>query len=160
MGITGATLNRGNSDQSIATPWEFIHAIEARWNIEFSVDLASEEITSKARYCITPEMDTFTVNWTDRLRGDVGWLNPPFNPVEPFLKKCVEEAHKGARLIVLTRGDLCTNWYWDLIHPNAAIYAIQPRLQFVGQTAPYPFPLILSTWNLPFKEKLNRWRWK
>lgn len=161
MGKTGATLNRGGSAQNTETPQEFVDAVEEYWNIKFTLDLASEESTKKARQCITPEIDTFQVDWSGALGvGGVGWLNPEFDPVEPFLEKCVWEAHKGARFFTLTRGAVDTAWFWDLIYPNAAIYTVEPRIKFVGHTSPYPFPLILSTWNLPFKEKLNRWRWK
>lgn len=160
MGKTGATLNRGKSDQNTETLWEFIHAVEAHWNVDIALDLASEEATKKAPRCITPELDTFQADWAALLGHNVGWLNPEYDPVDRWLEKCVWEVERGARFFTLTRGAVDTNWFWDLIYPNAAIYAVQPRITFVGHTAPYPFPLILSTWGMAFKEKLSAWRWK
>jgi len=154
----GPTMRRGKSEQVVETPGRLISAVTAKWG-SLAIDLAATKENTKCEEFVTPEEDTFTISWFHRLKGRIGWLNPEFDHVEPWLLKCRAEAGLGARLIVLTRGDVGTNWFWNIVYTNAAVYALQPRLTFVGHTKPYPFPLIISTWNLPFKEKFSPWRW-
>lgn len=168
----GAALNRGGSEQTIETPDEFIEATEQRFGpIKF--DLAATAANKKAEYYYGPDsslgedalaMDWHRIEWWENgeSRRKLLWLNPPFDPVEPWVAKCAEEYQRGARILLLCRGSIDSNWWWQHIQPNAMVYALTPRIRFVGQSGNYPSPLVLCTFNVLGTPggPIQRWRWR
>lgn len=158
MSATGPTIKRGRSAQDISTPWEFIHAVERRFG-KLICDLAATADNAKCEQFITPEQDTFSVNWWELSSGPL-WLNPEFDPIQPFLRKCAYERRLGAEVLVLSPASVGSNWFWDYIQPNATVYCLHPRLQFEGQDNVYPKDLILSHFTHTVTRELKRWNWK
>lgn len=93
--LTGPSVRRGQSEQVVSTPWEFIHAVERKFG-RIAVDLAATHQNAKARIFIPPEIDTFKQDWTKWLNGGLGWLNPEFDPMVVSVRKCALE-HEVAR---------------------------------------------------------------
>lgn len=159
--ITGPTIRRGASEQSVETPAEFMLAIYRKFGSPV-LDLAAVAANAKCASYITLEEDSLTVDWTQRLSGGIGWLNAPFDPAEPWAAKCEAEYQRGARLLYLCRGSIDSNWWWQYIQPNAVVYALTPRIKFVGQLQGYPSSLCLCTFNVLGVPggPIQRWRWR
>lgn len=179
--LTGPSVKRHQSEQVVATPWEFIRAVEAKFG-PIAVDLAATHENKKARVFISPEMDTFKQDWTLWLQGRLGWLNPEFDPMKTWVAKCAMEQRRGAEFTVLSPASIGTNWFWDHVQPYAEIHCLTPRIAFVGShnvfpkkhpragqrvcdescegCSPYPKDLILSHYKQNPSHELQRWKWK
>lgn len=166
--MAGAALNRGESTQDVETPDEFMAAVILRFGRP-DWDLAATDANRKASRWISQETDALTQGWATLNSGVIGdikapllWLNPPFDPIEPWVAKCAEEYQRGARILLLCRGSIDSNWWWSYIQPNAVVYALTPRIKFVGQAQGYPSPLVLCTFNVLGVPggPIQRWRWR
>lgn len=167
----GPTIQRGKSAQDIATPWEFIRAVTAKFG-RIDYDLAATAANAKAEMFLTPKDDSLKIGWSILLGTQLtGWLNPPFDPVEPWIKKCVEQAKDGTRILLLTRSGLGTNWWWKNISEHAEFamtpshiitYQLTPRIKFEGSKDVYPADLMLTTFNVGHWDSswLRRWKWR
>lgn len=165
---TGASLKRHKSSQVIATPWEFIEAVEDQFGpIGFDLAASSGNGTiitnAKADSYFTKEHNSLIQPWDElryTLESSLLWLNPPFDPITPWVKKCAEESQKGANILLLSRASLDTNWYWNYINPFAESLILTPRITFEGCKDVYPSPLMLSVYGIGTPGKITRWRWK
>ena len=179
--LTGPSVKRFKSVQIVSTPWEFIRAVEKKFG-PIAWDLAATDENRKADAWITPEMDTFSVNWAKVLNGGLGWLNPEFDPMVVSVRKCALEQQRGARVLALGPASISTNWFWDHVQPYATVYSLTPRIAFEGQhnlypkghpragqrkcdpscvgCAPYPKDLMLSHYCANPSHELQRWKWK
>lgn len=158
VAVLGPTIKRGKSEQVVATPWEFIYAVELKFGM-LGVDLAATDDNHKAPVWITPERDTFTVDWTYILSGGLGWLNPEFDPMEKWVAKCALEQQRGAEFLVLTPASVGANWFWDYVRPFATSYSIG-RMKFIGHKDQYPKDLLLNHYHSDPNPLLQRWRWR
>jgi len=156
--LTGPSVKRFRSVQVVATPWAFIHACERKFG-PIAVDLAATAENAKAPEFITPEMDTFTQDWVEILKGRLGWLNPEFDPMAKWVEYCAKQQQRGAEFLALAPASIGTNWFWDYVQPFATVYSIG-RIVFEGSKDPYPKDLILSHYNQNPIHELQRWRWK
>lgn len=179
--LTGPSVKRFQSEQAVATPWEFIRAVEKKFG-PIAWDLAATIGNAKAANFITPEMDTFKQDWAKLLNGRLGWLNPEFDPMVKSVSKCSYEARKGATFLLLSPASISTNWFWDHVQPFATVYSITPRICFEGShnvfpkghlragerkcdqwcvgCCPYPKDLMLSHYCANPSHELQRWKWK
>jgi phage N-6-adenine-methyltransferase len=117
----------GRSKQDYGTPWELIRAVEARWG-KLTIDLAANEDGSNAK---APRWlwDAFNCNWSNQIDIGIGWLNPPFADIEPWVKKASEET---ARIIMLVPASIGSNWFAEYVHSYAHVVGLRPRLAFQG----------------------------
>lgn len=179
--LTGPSVKRFQSEQVVSTPWEFIRAVERKFG-PIAVDLAATAENAKAARFITPEIDTFTQDWTEWLKGGLGWLNPEFDPMVVSVRKCALEQRRGAEFLLLSPASISTNWFWDHVQPFATVYSITPRIAFEGThnvrpknhpqagqrycapdcvgCAPYIKDLMLSHYCANPNHELQRWKWK
>lgn len=170
---TGPTINRFRSEQVVATPWQFIHAVERKFGPLVCDLAATAENTKVANSFITPELDTFKQDWRDWLKGGLGWLNPEFDPLTKWVELCAKQQQNGAEFLTLTPASVGANWFWDYVQPFATVYCVgrmvfdncyqlNPKKPNYGQlvTDPYPKDLILSHYNQNPSHELQRWRWK
>jgi len=153
----GPTIRRGKSAQNIATPWAFIRAVEAEFGETFSWDLAAEATTAKAPRFYTREQDSFAQNWAG-LDGLL-WLNPEFDPITPWVRKCALEGCRGARIVMLSPASIGSNWFSEYVWPYADVIALNGRITFEGSPTPYPKDLMLSLYGHGRGEKFSTWRW-
>lgn len=160
--------NRHRSDQDHPTPRDFICAIEGRFDL-IALDLAATARNRKHGRFISPREDSLKQDWQTLLKGGMGYLNPPFDPITPWVEKCVAEARKGTRFVMLSRASIDAKWFWQMF-PHCTVYALSPRIKFVGARDVYPSPLILSAFNCmatpgPSIEgsgcsRILRWHWR
>ncbi len=162
---TGPTIARGKSKQDYPTPWDFIHACEKKFNGSIAFDLAASDVNAKAPSYYTEADNALNQNW-HRLPLDWWhqrlWLNPPFDNIAPWAKKCAEEGAKGARILFLTPASVGSNRFRDYVHGVARVYALNGRIQFVGAEDPYPKDCILSVFGPKlsvFKPGFEVWTW-
>lgn len=154
----GPTINRHRSEQVVATPWEFIRAVEKKFG-PIQVDLAANADNAKAARFITPELDTFKQDWVEWLQGGLGWLNPEFDPMVKWVKYCAEQQQRGAEFLHLGPASIGANWFWDYVQPYATVYSVG-RMIFEGQAHVYPKDLILSHYCQNPNHEIQRWKWK
>lgn len=168
---SGPMTRRHLSDQAHATPVEFTCAVEGRFDL-IDLDLAATKSNAVHDPFISPKQDSLKQDWTKLLDGGMGYLNPPFDPIESWIDKCCAEAANGARFVLLSRGQVDANWFWSMEEAAAGIYALTPRITFVGSKDAYPSPLVLTAFNVEPEPggriehsdegvgKLKRWHWK
>jgi hypothetical protein len=126
---------------------------------KITIDLAATDEDHKAPKWITPERDTFSVNWAEEIGEGLGWLNPP--PEQDLMRwseKCALEGKRNARFVVIVPAIVDTFWFWEYLIPNAANYVLYPRKFYQGE----PMPLILSAFNVgPHQPdgRLHLWNW-
>lgn len=151
----GPSIDRKNSKQDYATPWDLIYACEKRFGV-IGVDLAATHENKKAPVYFSKS--SLKASWSGLL--GVCWLNPPFSNIKPWAKKCYEESLCGAtRILLLTPASIGANWFRDHIHGKALVLALNGRITFVGATDPYPKDCIISAFG--FNEiGFDVWDWK
>lgn len=108
------------------TPDKIMRWIQTFYNID--VDLAASDTNHKAAKYITETEDSLTKDWTTY--GDVGFLNPPYSNIDPFVLKAIEEAKWGFITIMLIptlNGEARDEWLLD----HGKITNIVGRIAFV-----------------------------
>jgi phage N-6-adenine-methyltransferase len=153
---TGPTVRRGQSKQDYGTPREFILAVEKRLGA-LAWDLAATPENAKAPQWITPELDSFGVDWLS-LPGN-HWLNPPFADIAPWAAKCAPSMHRSAFTFLLVPASIGANWFNDHVIGKAFILGLSPRMTFEGTTDPYPKDLMLCVYGFGL-HGFDTWRWK
>lgn len=119
-------------DQSWGTPPAFIDAFRRKFG-DIIWDLAAAPHNAVHRYFFTEHEDALKQDWA-YLYKELGpgwlWLNPPFAKMGPWVKKCAEEARKGARIALLSQTSQA-RWFVDYVVPNARVYLLSPRVKYV-----------------------------
>lgn len=151
---TGPTIRRGSSRQDYSTPADFITAVKFRFG-QLHVDLAASNTNSKGSIWLNEQTNSLNYPWHEFI-GNL-WLNPPFNNIEPWARKCKEEAALGAKILFLTPASVGSNWFCNHVHRHALVLALQGRLSFDGVN-PYPKDCILSCYG--FGVGFDTWKWK
>jgi phage N-6-adenine-methyltransferase len=164
MKKNGPTMTRHISSQVHGTPRVLHVAVEGRFG-PVVMDLAATRRNAIVPDFVSRRQNSLKQDWTKLLKGGLGYLNPPFDPMAPWVDKCIEEAKKGARFVVLSQASVDSNWFWKLF-PHCAVYALTPRIKFVGNKTGFPKPLILSAFNCVGQGvaewevgHLARWHW-
>lgn len=137
--------NRHKSKQDHPTPWSFMAAVTLRFG-DVAIDLAATRKDAKAERFISPRENSLKQDWTALLKGELGYLNPPFDPITPWVEKAIEESVKGARFVMLTQASIDSKWFWKMF-PYCTAYALRQRITFIGSKHCFPKPLILSAFN-------------
>ncbi len=150
----GPTIRRGKSKQDHPTPWEFIRACEHRFG-PIAFDLAASPTNAKAKRFFTKEDDSLVQQW-HKIPGLL-WLNPEFDDIAPWARKCHFEASRGARILFLTPASVGSNWFAEHVFKKSLVLALNGRIKFEGMKDPYPKDLILSCYG--FTPDFNIWRW-
>lgn len=153
---SGASLNRHRSFQAYETPLDLIAAIENRFG-KLSVDLAATKENAKAPVWIAKEQDSLTVNWNE-FRGRC-FLNPEFNNIAPWAKKCRNEANRGAHILFLVPASVGSNWFADFVNCYAMVMFLRPRLSFDGKNS-YPKDCMLCEYGPFTLPGFECWKWK
>lgn len=153
---TGAAFARHSSKQDYATPADFIVAVQRRFG-NFSWDLAASPENTKAPCWITEELNSFGVEW--HKLGGLLWLNPEFNTIAPWAKKCAEESALGADILLLVPAAVGSNWFADYVDKKAFVHFLRPRLCFDGKN-PYPKDCLLARFSKHRFHGYECWKWK
>lgn len=156
MKKSGASFARGASKQDYRTPADFMAAVTARFG-PISFDLAALAENTQHKNFFSIRDNSLVQDW-HKLHGLL-WLNPPFDNITPWAKKCAEERERGARIAFLVPASVGSNWFADYVFPNAFTWALTGRLCFDG-IAPYPKDCQLSLFTPEGTTGFNVWRWK
>jgi len=147
------------SKQDYGTPWELIKAVESRWG-SLGVDLAATNENAKAPRHYNIEQDSLKQPW-HLLTAFRLWLNPPFEDIGAWARKCKEESKLGARIIMLTPASVGSEWFAAHCFGVAHVIGLRPRIIFEGCKDPYPKDCMLTLWGFPdVAPGFDIWRWK
>ncbi len=101
----------------------------------FTCDASASVKNYKHPNYFTKQQDALTQEW----RGVI-WLNPPWNEIEPFVKKAYESAQAGATVVCLV--PLWSTEDWFLVYAvHAHIRILSDRVAFEGYDGKAPQPL-------------------
>jgi hypothetical protein len=157
---SGAANHRGSSEQSVKTPPDLMAAVQRCFG-RIAWDLAAEPHNAQAERWLGPgglHDDSFTVDWHQLAPGELLWLNCEFANIRPWAAKCAAECALGARILLLVPASVDSNWYANHVHGRAAVYALNPRVKFVGHKHVFPKPLALCLYG--DAPGFDVWRWK
>lgn len=165
--VQGAAMKRGASSQDVRTPRVFLDAVEKNFGT-LDFDLAAAPGASvvsgdeSGDLSWGPADDSLKQDWAE-LRGNL-WINPPFDPIAPWVRKCAETAPRldeSAAIYLLCPLAVGTKWFRTFVAPFADVYGVG-RITFVGATDPFPKDLALCIYRSNPPENpgmLHHWDW-
>jgi hypothetical protein len=163
--VDGPTMRRHQSSGSHSTPPELLSAIEGRFDL-IGIDLAADSRNAVTVEYISRKENSLKQNWTKLLKGRLGYLNSPFDPMDPWADKSIYESSQGARLGVLGQASVGSNWFWKMF-PLCATYVLTPRPIFLGHKSSFPKDVIFCAFNLVGSGvrksevgRITRWQWQ
>ena len=148
----------GNSKQDYGTPLALMMAVRRRFGPVVH-DLAATAENTQAPTFYTKEQDSLSIPWRDFKPIGNLWLNPPFNHIAPWAKKCKEESDgRLGHILLLVPASVGSNWFVEHVHNHALVLALAPRLIFKGETQAYPKDCILAVFGMGLRG-FDTWRW-
>ena len=168
----GADLNSG----VYRTPLWFLRLVNDRWPLgfDFAADidncvvnrLRSSNVEGFRTMFFDKEMDSLNWGWGDKWvpngnlgiggssgRIDFGWLNPPFDPMRPWVKKAAES---GCPVVMLFPNSPGSGWWHDYVDGHCLQIDLIGRLRFEGEKWVYPKDLSLAVYG---SGVIGRGRW-
>ena len=148
----------GKSETVVATPWEFVNAVKSLVGIKhFDIDLAADATNSKGLGFLSKKDDSLSLDWDQLLEGGAwGWLNPPYDDIEPWVRKA---AHANSHIAVLVPASVGSVWWHNFVHEECFILFPRPRITFVGHKYPYPKDLALLLYGSG-ETGYDTWKWR
>lgn len=129
-----------SNDQTWATPWPVIHALEAE-GFRFTLDVASGLSTAKASKFYTVEDDAFRQDWARDAAGGDAWCNPPYGdencPVRDWAKEAWKYRAVLSTVMLLPANKTDQDWFHDLVIPDGEYRPVRGRIGFLD-AAGYP----------------------
>jgi phage N-6-adenine-methyltransferase len=104
-------------------PWLF-NSLDREF--KFTHDLAALPANALCERYFTPEHDALAQDW-HRLEGWL-WLNPPYSPLKPWIRKAQAENDLGAKIVVLCPPIVTTRYFQE--HLPSEIRFIVGRIPF------------------------------
>jgi phage N-6-adenine-methyltransferase len=101
----------------------------------FDIDLAASPENALLPKFFTEADDALTQDWHEH--GDVGFLNPPFKTVLPWVEKAIAEAEKGFRTYMLVNAGVGTDWH-NLCSKQARIHTFNRRISYINPVTGLP----------------------
>jgi hypothetical protein len=116
------------SNQNLATPWSFVKAVERHFDIKFRYDMAAAAINKKAPHYVTKRQNALAIDWP--LDGWC-WLNPPFENLTDWIRKCRVEKGRGCQIVTVwpLSGDLNQITTWQEANVNIIHGRIWPTVR-------------------------------
>jgi DNA (cytosine-5)-methyltransferase 1 len=157
----------GRSKQDYQTPPELLMAVQMRLCAPLVWDLAAtrDNAVTGRFYSLEDGDDALQCPWAkdvyDVCGGHEGWawLNPPFADIEPWAKKCTEQAAKGLNIAMLIPASVGANWWRYFVEPFAYALHLNPRVKFVGEAQGYPKDCSLLLYTPARLTGSQVWRW-
>lgn len=119
-----------------ATPKDFFSRLDAEFH--FNLDPCATPSNTKCTHFYSVDTDGLSQDWG----GARVFCNPPYGRViASWVRKCSEEAAKGALVVALLPARTDTAWFHDYIYHKAReIRFIRGRLHFNESKTAAPFP--------------------
>lgn len=153
------------SQQNSATPGAFIRALEHKFNVKITFDLACTHADAKAPdgYYFDDGVDALKQDWSQIPvptqpdgRQSAGFLNPPWKQTGKFAEKCAEGTDylvldeeqvadelscrvNGIRIFSLFPAGVGSQWFRKYVHGEADVYFLSPRLVYEDPRTGKPF---------------------
>jgi phage N-6-adenine-methyltransferase len=155
-------MKKGKQDH--VTPMELIQAVNIYWPLFFDLAATKANRRCERYYGVRGDgvlQDSLKEDWARLCIGNDKylWLNPGFSGTGTWMKKCLEEMKKGARIVTLTLADTGTRWYENYVQGNALALVLRDRVTFEGQKNPHIKECMVSVWNNRITGE-GHWRWK
>lgn len=160
--------NPNRSNQVVCTPPEFLAAVVKRFGAIVH-DAAATARNRVAKTWFGPgsplgedALDPRT-NW--QIPGLI-FLNPPFGILGAFAARCRRETHMVGRkpalpeILMLSPAAVSTEWYHDYVWGKAMVYALRPRITFVGEAQGFPKDLAVFHFGPNVAPGFTCWDWK
>jgi len=153
--------NRHRSKQDVATPVELIYAVEEVFG-KIDFDLAASKKNSKAGKTFFSRADnSLARDWEVAVgTSGVGWLNPPYADIEPWVAKAASYSSSPMTILVLVPASVGSVWWRKYVHDEAEVLFLSPRVRFVGHNQGYVKDLALLVYGRNASKGVYRpWRW-
>lgn len=126
------------SRQVVSTPPDLVEYVKTRWPI--ALDLAATAENAICGAYIGEAVNSLSADWGRNLNGflliwprPVGWLNPPFGKLAPWMVKSRAEALRGAHTVSLVPASIESGWFAEHIYQGpCTVYVLKGRLKFPG----------------------------
>lgn len=131
------------------TPIDFFLRLDQEFH--FTLDPCCTKETAKCSKYYTKEDNGLLKDW----KGEVVYCNPPYGrDLGKWVKKCYEEYHKGATVVMLIPSRTDIAYFHDYIYNKCSeIRFLQGRLYFGGASNTCPFPCMVVVYKKStFKE--------
>jgi hypothetical protein len=136
---TPPKLNTYNT--KVSTQWGTPPDLYAQLNQEFQFNCDPCPLVKN------PEVDGLTIPWHTRT-----FINPPYDSIEPWAKKCRDEQLMGNLCVLLIPSRTSTKYFHKWVLPYAEIRFIEGRLKFLNQfglqTQAAPFASLLAIYRV------------
>lgn len=109
----------------------------------FTLDPCANAENAKCKMYYTISENGLEKTWA----GHCVFCNPPYSQIQKWVKKCAEEARKGATVVMLIPARTDTRWFHDYIYKKADIRFIKGRLRFSDSKNAAPFPSMIVIWK-------------
>ena len=141
-----------SKNQEWETPADLFKMLDMEFN--FQVDLAARDCNTKCkRYYGGSYMvgigDSLIVDWALANPDCYCWLNPPYGRgIIDWVKKCDEEAQKGAKIVALLPARTDTLWFHNHIYRKYETRFLKGRIKFLmdgvqQDAAPFPSMIVV-----------------
>jgi len=127
-GLTKA--NHGERKQSWGTPQHIIDYVQRTWDF-ITVDVCADEKNTKCCSWFGIDDDGLIQPWAERPYGNRAWCNPPFEDIEPWVRKAISEMANGVTTTMLLPTRTGQPW-WELCATHGTRYYLRKRLKFEG----------------------------
>ena len=138
-------INKGlfsSNTELWATPQAFYDQLNQEFG--FTLDPCALPDNAKCAKFFTPEDDGLAQDW----RGERVFCNPPYGrKIAAWVKKCHDEAQKGALVVMLIPARTDTSYFHDYIYHKAEIRFVRGRLKFGNAEQGAPFPSMVVIYN-------------
>lgn len=74
------------------------------------------------------------------------YVNPPFGLLQPWMEKCLEQARRGVRVVLLTPVRPHRPWWLPIVRTGRCV-CLHYNVKFQGHAQAFPAALALVTWN-------------
>lgn len=119
------------------TPDDLFVPLNAEFN--FGMDACASHGAEKCPVYIPPEVDALSVEWSSYVAvgeacgvaDSTVWINPPFNPMTPWVDKVLEEHAAGLDIVLLCNAATGTLWFRKLAEVAAQIRFTTGRVAFL-----------------------------
>ncbi len=138
-------VNKSLESTVWGTPPEIFDKINAEF--KFTLDVCAIAENAKAVRFFTPIDNGLKQPWDN----EVCWCNPPYGrEVSNWCKKALEQSKKGTTTVLLIPCKTNTNWWHDIVIPNAEVRFLRGRVKFMytdgkqsTQALPWPLAFVI-----------------
>lgn len=130
-----------------ATPQDFYDKLNAEFH--FNLDPCALPDNAKCEKYFTPEDDGLAQDWSQYRV----FCNPPYGrKIGAWVKKCHDEAKRGALVVLLIPARTDTSYFHDYIYHKAELRFVRGRLKFGNANQGAPFPSMVAIFTPPLQQ--------